>query len=310
VGAVFEGADAAHLRAEIRNSKIEIRPSFDFRISIFDQGDTMKIRILRYGLLAISALMAIWGIVCHPDPSEFLSHGDPTQLTRPAMPAQGNGTAVKITTPQGTRWTYVDFSQGKSLAEFLNDMGEDLFGKAAYAQSAAEPEIRNSKIGDRQSPITNHQSQITDSITPRVPNMVHLVARHRDGTIFYDQWVHNLRTNAGINWQYGQMAGGTAAVCTYIALSNSGATPAATDTALASEITSNGLARADGSPSHTSNATSYTLSYTFTATGTQSAQNAGMLNASSSGTLCFENTFSQVNMNSGDTLAVTWTVNF
>ena len=152
--------------------------------------------------------------------------------------------------------------------------------------------------------------QIHDSVTPRAPNMVHLVARHADGTIFYDQTVHNLRTNAGINWQYNQMAGTTAAVCTYIALSNDSGTPAATDTAVASEITSNGLARAAATPAHTSNATSYTLSYTFTATGTQSAQKAGMLNASSSGTLCFENTFSQVNMNSGDTLAVTWTVNF
>jgi len=152
--------------------------------------------------------------------------------------------------------------------------------------------------------------RLLDSLTPRVPNMVRVVARHRDGTIFYDQTFHNLRTNAGINWQYNQMAGTTAAVCTYIALSNDGTAPAATDTALASEITSNGLSRANGTPTHTSNATSYTVAYTFTATGAQSAQKAGLLNASSSGTLCFENTFSQVSLNSGDTLTVTWTVNF
>jgi len=144
----------------------------------------------------------------------------------------------------------------------------------------------------------------------RVPNMVHIVARHKDGTVFYDQWVHNLRTNAGINWQYGQMAGTTAAVCTYIALSNDSGTPAATDTSVASEITTNGLARALATAAHTTNATSYTLSYTFTATGSQSAQKAGMLNASSAGTLCFENTFTAVSMVSGDTLAVTWTINF
>ena len=240
----------------------------------------------------------------------------------------------------------------------------------------------------------------------RVPNMVHIVARHKDGTVLYDQWVHNLRTNAGINWQQGQMAssstasvlgsgtyssGGTItgssgqtctltafngsgagatatvaltgtntiasgtaltvtaagagftsaptsatlgsgtatcsgtatisttlappatlAACEYIALSNSGATPAVTDTSLASEITSNGLSRALGTVAHTTNATSYTVSYTFTATGSQSAQNAGLFNASTAGygTMCFENTFSQVSMNSGDTLAVTWTINF
>jgi len=151
---------------------------------------------------------------------------------------------------------------------------------------------------------------LLDSLTPRVPNMVHLVARHKDGTIFYDHWVHNLRTNAGINWQYNQMAGTTAAVCTYIALSNDSGAPSATDTAVASEITTNGLARASGTASHTTNATSYTVAYTFTATGTQSAQKAGLLNASSAGTLCFENTFTQVSLASGDTLAVTWTINF
>jgi hypothetical protein len=142
------------------------------------------------------------------------------------------------------------------------------------------------------------------------PHYVHVVARHKDGTVFYDQWFHNLRTNAGINWQYNQMAGTTAAVCTYFALSNDSGTPAATDTAVASEITTNGLARANATAAHTSNATSYTLSYTFTATGTQSAQKIGVLNASSGGTLCFENTFTQVSMVSGDTLAVTYTINF
>ena len=143
-----------------------------------------------------------------------------------------------------------------------------------------------------------------------LPHYVHVVARHPDGTVFLDVTGHNLRTNAGINWQYGQMAGGTAAVCTYIALSNSGATPAATDTALASEITTNGLARALATPAHTSNATSYTLAYTFTAAGTQAAQNVGMFNASSSGTLCFENTFTQASLAANDTLTVTWTITF
>jgi len=145
---------------------------------------------------------------------------------------------------------------------------------------------------------------------PRVPNMVHVVARHANGAVFYEYISHNLRTNAGVNWQYNQMAGTTAAVCTYLALSNDSGAPAATDTALASEITTNGLARATATASHTANATSYTLSNTFTATGTQSAQKAGLLNAASAGTLCFENTFTQVMLSGGDTLTVTWTINF
>jgi hypothetical protein len=146
--------------------------------------------------------------------------------------------------------------------------------------------------------------------TANLPHWVHVVARHADGKIFLDVWGHNLRVNSGINWQYNQMAGTTAAACTYIALSNASITPNATDTSLASEITSNGLARALATPAHTSNATSYTLSNTFTATGTQAAQAAAILNASSSGTMCFENTFTQASLVSGDTLTVTWTISF
>jgi len=174
----------------------------------------------------------------------------------------------------------------------------------------AAPQMKENGTTNAAFGVSVGRNRVMTESAARVPNMVHIVARHRDGTVFYDQWVHNLRTNAGINWQYGQMAGTTAAACTYIALSNSGATPAVTDTSLASEITTNGLARTNGTVAHTTNATSYTVSNTFTATGSQSAQNAGMLNASSGGTLCFENTFTQVSMVSGDTLAVTWTVNF
>jgi len=151
---------------------------------------------------------------------------------------------------------------------------------------------------------------VSEDMTLRASNLVHVIARHANGTIFNDQTVHNLRTNAGVNWQFNQMAGTTAGVCTYIALSNDSAAPSATDTALAGEITTNGLARANTTPAHSDNNSSYTLTSTFTATGTQSAQKAGLFNAASSGTLCFENAFSAVAMNSGDTLQVVWTLNF
>ena len=263
-----------------------------------------KVTLARWVLLILCFGMVAGSIVAHHKVSQFLADGDPTQLTHPALPTRANATPVEITTPQGTHWKYVNFQGGTSLAEFLNSMGEELFGKAAYAQSASvggRLAVPGQRVG---------QALPLQERLPRVPNMVHLVARHPDGTVFYDKWVHNLRTNAGINWQYNQMAGTTAAVCTYIALSNDTGSPNAADTAVASEITSNGLSRANGTPTHTSNATSYTLAYTFTATGTQSAQKAGVLNNSSSGTLCFENTFTQVSLASGDTLAVTWTINF
>jgi hypothetical protein len=395
-----------------------------------------KISIVRYVLLVLSLGMVAGSMVWHRAPSQSLSAGDPTQLTHPELAEYASEIPVQVTTPAGTSWKYVDFSKGKNLAEFLSDLGEELFGKAAYAMGApvitenrkaknetgkrddfrfsnfdfrsgaprqmAEPGSTSAAVGIS---VGKHR-ELAEQARPRVPNMVHIVARHKDGTIFYDKWFHNLRTNAGINWQQGQMAtsataaalasgtyssGGTItgssgqtctltafngsgagatatvaltgtntiatgtaitvtaagagftsaptsatlgsgtatcsgtatisttlapppalAACEYIALSNSGATPAATDTSLASEITANGLSRALGTVSHTANATSYTVSYTFTATGSQSAQNAGLFNASTAGygTLCFENTFAQVSMASGDTLAVSWTINF
>lgn len=190
-------------------------------------------------------------------------------------------------------WKPVDFGpDGLSLKDFIQQMYEKTFVGAA----------RPDQIGMNEPPLREGRSDL--------PHWVHVVARHPDGTVFLDVTGHNLRTNAGINWQYGQMAGGTAAVCTYIALTNTAITPAATDTSLSGEITTNGLARALGTPTHTSNATSFTLANTFTATGTQAAQAAAILNASSSGTMCFENTFTQASLATNDTLTVTWTITF
>jgi hypothetical protein len=152
----------------------------------------------------------------------------------------------------------------------------------------------------------------TERLVPE--NMVEVVARHADGTEFYRHLDHNIRTTAGINWQ-GDLMSDTVtppvnAQCNYIALSNDSASPAAGDTAVASEITSNGLGRAQATYTHSAGATSYTLSHTWTATGTQASQKTGILTASSAGTLCFENTYTQATLNNTDTLTITWTINF
>lgn len=52
----------------------------------------------------------------------------------------------------------------------------------------------------------------------------------------------------------------------------------------------------------------YTLTKTFTASGTQSAQAFGILNASSNGTLCLEGIFTSASLVTNDTLAFTETV--
>jgi hypothetical protein len=126
----------------------------------------------------------------------------------------------------------------------------------------------------------------------------------------------NLVVNAGLNWLADIMSNTTTPTvntqCNYIGLSNGAGTPAAGDTTLATtvgaEITTNGLGRAQGTYTHSANATTYTIAHTFTATGTQSAQAGAVFTAVSSGTMCFEDTFSSASLLNGDTLSVTWTI--
>jgi hypothetical protein len=131
-------------------------------------------------------------------------------------------------------------------------------------------------------------------------------------TLFFNETNHNLRTTAGGDWQASVMANTSAppATMNYIALSNDATAPAAGDTSVASEIVSNGLSRAQGVYAHTASTASLTVQKVFNATGTQASQKTGLLNASSSGTLGFENTYTQVTVNNGDTLTVTWTINY
>ena len=115
-------------------------------------------------------------------------------------------------------------------------------------------------------------------------------------TLFYEHEDHNLRTTAGGDWQASVMGNTSAppATCNYIALSNDSTAPAVGDTSVASEIVSNGLSRAQGTYAHTGGTASFTVQKVFNATGTQASQKTGLLNASSTGTLCFENTYTQV----------------
>lgn len=91
------------------------------------------------------------------------------------------------------------------------------------------------------------------------------------GKLFAGGWTHNIRTSAGTTWQYNQMAGSTAAVGTYIALTNSAITPTYADTTLASEIVANGLSRALSTPTNGSSTLTVPAAPTPTVVGTTGA---------------------------------------
>lgn len=95
----------------------------------------------------------------------------------------------------------------------------------------------------------------------------------------------------------------------YIALTNDSTTPSVADTTLASEITTNGLGRALATYAHTASTNSFTLSYTWTATGAQSARKAGLFTGLSAGILVAELAFTPLSMVLDDSLTVTWTWN-
>lgn len=126
--------------------------------------------------------------------------------------------------------------------------------------------------------------------------------------------VRNLRTNSGIDFSSDSAFNTTRpAAARWIALSQNTTAPAATDTAVAGEITTGGLARAQANYAHTNGALSATISWTWTATTGNTfaaVQKAGILTASTGGILVFENVFSPQALNgtNGDQLSLTWTV--
>jgi len=124
--------------------------------------------------------------------------------------------------------------------------------------------------------------------------------------------ISNLITNAGRGLISGLINGsGTPAAATYIAVGTGTNAAAAGDTTLQTETATSGLSRAAGTVSLvTTSVTNDTaqVTKTFTVTGSVAVTEAGLLNASSSGTLLCRQVFSAVNVVNGDSLQITWKV--
>jgi hypothetical protein len=98
----------------------------------------------------------------------------------------------------------------------------------------------------------------------------------------------------------------------YLAVSATSFSPATSDTTLNGELTSNGFTRALGTYAHTAAATTYTLTHTWTATGTETINNEavfGAVNTTAGGVMPFESAEpSPPTLVSGDTLQNTCTI--
>jgi hypothetical protein len=125
--------------------------------------------------------------------------------------------------------------------------------------------------------------------------------------------LHNLVVNAGLAGVASRIngAGGEAAF-TYIAIGTGTTAPAPTDTALQSEITTGGGARAAATTSRvttdTPNDTAQNV-VTFTFTSSFAVTESGVFNAAGpppAGTMLARQTFAAINVANGDSLQVTW----
>ena len=115
--------------------------------------------------------------------------------------------------------------------------------------------------------------------------------------------VPNLVVTTGKNYIASRMVGTSSTVMSHMAVGTDDTSPAAGDTALIAEAGRVALS------SFTASTNSVTATATFPAgTGTGALVEAGILNASSGGTMLCRTTFSVVNKAAGDSVAITWTI--
>ncbi len=117
------------------------------------------------------------------------------------------------------------------------------------------------------------------------------------------QEVPNLVVTAGKNYVASRMKDGTANAMSHMAIGTGSSAAAAANTALGSEADRNSLT------STTVSAGTVTYVATFGAgEGTGAITEAGLLNASSGGTMLCRTVFAVVNKGSQDSMTITWSV--
>jgi hypothetical protein len=159
---------------------------------------------------------------------------------------------------------------------------------------------------------------LPETLIPNERNHVELVITRANGATEYVDG-YNSRTNMGASWQAGVMGSAAGTPAKYVALSTTSITPAATDTTLSGEITSgtnSGLVRTAGTyggytaPGSLGGSASYTITNTFVSAATTTVNSAALFDAASAGNLFVEAVLSPAaTLASGDSIALTWTVN-
>jgi hypothetical protein len=123
------------------------------------------------------------------------------------------------------------------------------------------------------------------------------------------------RTNAGrdlmarIMGDPASTGTGIYASASYMALTEDATAPVVTSTTLSGELTSPGLARAQGVYAHVDGTTTYTLSKSYTSDDVVEVNKVGVFNGAVAGTMLFEDVLdTPANLKIGDQVTITATV--
>jgi hypothetical protein len=145
---------------------------------------------------------------------------------------------------------------------------------------------------------------------------IELTIRDKDGNVKHHSVQKNLRTNVGADFWDQQLFKVTAPgpQANFIAMTSNSSPPVATDTVLAGELTTFGLARAQAADTHIMGTALSVLTNTFTYAGSVPVTIAkvGLFNALTLGTLVLETLLTTTGTVSaiGDTITINWTINF
>jgi hypothetical protein len=142
---------------------------------------------------------------------------------------------------------------------------------------------------------------INDSI--KMTGNLKIVLMDENGTVKHEEELKNLVVTTGKGFIASRMKDTTATAMSHMAIGSGTTAAAIGDTTLGTELGRVSLT----STTVTANAVAYVA--TFPAgTGTGAVTEAGLFNASSSGTLLCRTVFSVINKGAADTLGITWTV--
>jgi len=125
----------------------------------------------------------------------------------------------------------------------------------------------------------------------------------KDGHVKETREIKNLVVQAGLDFIASRMKDVSSGVMSHMGIGTGTTAAASGDTTLGTEAARQGLT----STTVNNNAVSYVASFAA-GTGTGAITEAGILNASASGTLLCRTVFSVVNKGASDSMTITWTI--